>query len=125
MGGADFVAPSATSSSVEYPAADASRPASSSAPVATRTSASTFTVSKQASSLALFGTRVFVGISRDNTLEYWVNRYRHPIPTNPIPNPLCRGRLLGKIHYDLGKSGDKRGLNSNRYLVHMSTSDLG
>ena len=83
------------SSSVESPAADASRPASSSAPAAAITSASTSAVSKQASSLALFGTRVFVGISRDNTLEYWVNRYRHPILTNPIPNPLGRGRLLG------------------------------
>jgi hypothetical protein len=85
-----------TSSSVESPTADASHPASSSTPAVARTSASTSAVSKQASSLALFGTRVFVGISRDNTLEYWVNRYRHPIPTNRIPNPLCRGRLWGE-----------------------------
>jgi hypothetical protein len=43
------------------------------------------------------GTRVFVRISADNQLEYQVK----PLPPQnphktPIPNPLGRGRVLGK-----------------------------
>jgi hypothetical protein len=68
---------------MESPAVDASCPARSSTPAMARTSASTSTVSKHASSLALFGTRVFLGISRDITLQYWVNP-QYPQTPSPI-----------------------------------------
>jgi hypothetical protein len=48
---------------------------------------------------ALFGTSVLVGIGEDNTPEYWMNLCCHPIPQNPIPNPLGRGRYWGLKNY--------------------------
>jgi hypothetical protein len=52
-------------------------------------------------------------------------------PQNPKHNPLGRGRVLGlrKIHQNLGKSGDRRGLNSPNTLVPniflIVSGDLG
>lgn len=40
---------------------------------------------KLASTEALLGTKVFVEISGDKTLEYRVNPYRQPIPAKPHP----------------------------------------
>jgi hypothetical protein len=51
------------------------------------------------------GTRVFVRISADNQLEYQVK----PLPPQnphktPIPNPLGRGRVLGKNALKFGEN---------------------
>jgi hypothetical protein len=60
-------------------------------------------------SKALFGTRGFVGISGDNSLEYWVKPLPSPNPPqNPTHNPLGRGRVL-EIDKNTPKFGEKWG----------------
>jgi hypothetical protein len=45
---------------------------------------------------ALFGTRVFVEISEDNPLEYWMKPLSSPNPhKTPTNNPLGRERVCG------------------------------
>jgi hypothetical protein len=54
----------------------------------------------------------FVRISRGNTLEYCVNRYRHPISQNPIHNSLGRSRVL-RIEKNTLKFRKKVGINED------------
>jgi hypothetical protein len=73
---------------------------------------------------ALFGTRVLVGISGDNLLEYWVKPLPLPNPPqNPTHNPLGRCRVLG-IDKNTLKFGEKWGLVGIKLAQYSSTKHI-